>query len=262
MMYYGESNWAGRHEACPPHSTATITIKNNTGTVGGVFMPLNSASQGGCTVIEGSTPPSSYIPYGYKLPSTVNGTEYPIYLGQVPTKRRIKKLVLTGEENWSRHTDTGTFALVISGSDAAYLISGEVTCICTHYPAQNNTPSYSQMADKKICMRANSSNVWIRDTDYSTSADFKSYLAQQYAAGTPVTILYVLATPETAVVNEPLMKIDDYADTISFAQSGVTIPTVNGANVLDMTSPVKPSEVYIKGKGIKPTNDPNFENGG
>lgn len=47
------------------------------------------------------------------------------------------------------------------------------------------------------------------------------------------------------------MKIGDYADTISFAQSQVAIPTVNGANILDMTSPVKPSEVYIKGKGIK-----------
>lgn len=189
----------------------------------------------------------------YKLPLTVNGTEYPIYLGQVSTTRRIKKLVLTGGESWSRHTDTGTFVLAISGSDAAYLISGEVTCICTHYPAQNNTASYSQMADKKICMRANSSNAWIRDTDYSTSADFKSYLAAQYAAGTPVTVWYVLAEPVTGIVNEPLHKIGDYADTISFAQAGATIPTVSGANVLDMTSNVKPSEVYIKGKGIKPT---------
>ena len=49
------------------------------------------------------------------------------------------------------------------------------------------------------------------------------------------------------------MKIGDYADTVSAAQTGVTIPTVSGANVLDMTSPVKPSEMYIKGKGIKPT---------
>ena len=37
----------------------------------------------------------------YKLPLTCGGTEYPIYLGQVPTTRRIKKLVLTGEEDWS-----------------------------------------------------------------------------------------------------------------------------------------------------------------
>lgn len=80
-----------------------------------------------------------------------------------------------------------------------------------------------------------------------------TWLAAQYAAGHPVTVWYVLAEPETAIVNEPLMKIGDYADTISFAQSQVAIPTASGANVLDMTSPVKPSEVYVKGKGIKPT---------
>lgn len=62
-VYYGVNNWIGRFVACEPHSTATITITTNPGTVSGVFMPLNSASQGGCTVIEGSTPPSSYIPY-------------------------------------------------------------------------------------------------------------------------------------------------------------------------------------------------------
>lgn len=196
---------------------------------------------------------ADFEPYGYKIDITSAGQIVPVYLGQVETTRRIKKLVLTGGESWSRHTDTGTFVLAISGSDAAFLISGEVTCICTHYPAQNNTASYSQMADKKICMRANSSNAWIRDTDYSTSADFKSYLAAQYAAGTPVTVWYVLAEPVTGIVNEPLHKIGDYADTISFAQAGATIPTVSGANVLDMTSNVKPSEVYIKGKGIKPT---------
>jgi hypothetical protein len=94
--------------------------------------------------------------------------------------------------------------------------------------------------------------LFINDAAHAASvADFKSYLAAQYAAGTPVTVWYVLAEPETAVVNEPLMKIGDYADTITMAQAGVTIPTVSGTNVLDMSSPVKPSEVYIKGKGIR-----------
>lgn len=32
------------------------------------------------TIVKSSTAPTSYIPYGYKLPLTVNGVEYPIYL--------------------------------------------------------------------------------------------------------------------------------------------------------------------------------------
>lgn len=55
------------------------------------------------------------------------------------------------------------------------------------------------------------------------------------------------AEPETGIANEPLMKIGNYADTVSFAQAGVTIPTASGANILDMTSTIKPSEVSITG---------------
>ena len=191
-----------------------------------------------------------YEPYGYKIPLTCGGQTVPVYLGQTQTVRRIKKLVMTGEENWSRHTDTGTLVLAVSGSDAAYLISGEVTCTCTHYPAQNNVSSYSQMVDKKICMRANSSNIWIRDTDYSTTTDFKTYLQQQYAAGTPVTVWYVLAAPETGIVNEPLCKIGDYADELSSTDAAVTIPTAKGQNTLTVDTELQPSEISITG-GIK-----------
>ena len=179
-----------------------------------------------------------YEPYGYKLPPTVNGTEYPIYLGQVETTRRIKKLVLTGEEYWQLWNGN-YYSSVIDRKGA---IS---TILCTHFINASGGITYS--IDSSSGLKIASAAV-----PFVTSvADLKTWLAAQYANGTPVTVWYVLATPETAVVNEPLMKIGDYADTVSFAQAGVTIPTVNGANVLDMASPVKPSEVYIKGKGIK-----------
>lgn len=189
-----------------------------------------------------------YEPYGYKLPLTVNGVEYPIYLGQVETTRRIKKLVLTGEEGFSAPYGNSIFYVFSSGIGIAAHIAYEV--LCTHF-ARSETNAAMQMADNKILL--SSTSLYIRMDAATTFADFKSYLAAQYQNGTPVTVWHVLAEPETAVVNEPLMKIGDYADTVSFAQAGVTIPTVNGANVLDMTSPVKPSEVYVKGKGIKPT---------
>jgi hypothetical protein len=94
--------------------------------------------------------------------------------------------------------------------------------------------------------------LYFHDRRFNTIAGFKAYLSSQYAAGTPVTVWYVLATSATGIVNEPLHKIGDYADTVSFAQAGVTIPTVAGTNTLDMTSPVKPLAVSITGN-IKPT---------
>ena len=62
---------------------------------------------------------------------------------------------------------------------------------------------------------------------------FKNYLAAQYAAGTPVKVYYVLATPETKPV-EP-----------------VEIPTLNGTTVIDVDTAVKPTEMYTKYKSSK-----------
>lgn len=62
---------------------------------------------------------------------------------------------------------------------------------------------------------------------------------------------YVLATEEIGIVNEPLMKIGDYADTLSMEQAGVQIPTLNGTTVIDVDTAVKPTEMYIKYKSSK-----------
>lgn len=186
-----------------------------------------------------------YEPYGFKLPLTVNGTEYPLYLGQVESTRRVKKLVLTGEENnWAKSTKyPGNFYAPLLATTLGLPI------ISTHavYTAIIDQAHfvYGKVAiDGGAYLK--SINLFIGQPAW-TVEDLKSYLAAQYAAGTPVTVWYVLAEPETAIVNEPLMKIGDYADTISFAQSQVAIPTVNGENVLDVPTKVPPSQITIKG---------------
>ena len=62
-VFFGTANWGARQVACNAHSTATVLLNLNVGDVGGFFMPLNSASQGGVTIVSGSTPPDHYIPY-------------------------------------------------------------------------------------------------------------------------------------------------------------------------------------------------------
>lgn len=194
-----------------------------------------------------------YEPYGFKLPLTVNGTEYPIYLGTVPTTRRVKKLVLTGDENWRFYSDaSGTWQFYFDNIQ----LGGVAQSSCVSNIAQYGVTTTTRHGYEYGCYLVTAgSGVGFQmrgaKDAFTDVGTWKSYLAAQYAAGTPVTVWYVLAEPETGIVNEPLMKISDYADTVSFAQSQVAIPTVYGANVLDMTSPVKPSEVYVKGKGIK-----------
>lgn len=192
-------------------------------------------------ITSGSQSPTSYIPYGYKLPLTVNGTEYPIYLGQVQTTRKIKKLVLDGTENWTYRSGSPANVFFMYLPTAK---TGEVA-MSNAYPYYSGT-DFVDMNDKEFAIIR--SNLAIRNSDYQYESQFKAYLAAQYAAGTPVAVWYVLAEPETGIINEPLHKIGDYADTTSFAQAGVTIPTVSGVNTLTVDTTVKPSEIDLTGR--------------
>ena len=195
--------------------------------------------------------PSEYEPYGYKLPISSNSVTTNVYLGEVQTTRNIQKLVLTGEEEWkSPLSDNTKFYLDTITPD--YLrANSQVTYLCTHYIPYEQTTSASLVPNLNMSMSSESAQrLYISDNNYTTVEDFKAYLAQQYAAGTPVCVWYVLATPTTGIVNEPLRKIGDYADTLS----NVSIPTVDGANTIDVLTTLKPSEVSATFHGWHPVS--------
>lgn len=177
----------------------------------------------------GSTP-LPYEPY--------NHTTTPLYLGEVPTTRKIKKLVLTGEENFTTGSVIGQYSLKI-GHD---MIATEF--YCSHYPYK---PAYQSSGFPYVRQATSSTDtiIWFElDRDYAEDISsgltkFKAYLAAQYAARTPLTVWYVLATEETGVVNEPLMKIGDYADSLSV---DVELPlSQNAKNNIDVDTSLKPS---------------------
>lgn len=197
----------------------------------------------------GSTP-LPYEPYGYKIQISSASTTTPVYLGEVETTRKIKKLVLTGEESYNLQS-INSYGIA---NFYFYLGTRVQTAICSHLKKQTTIISQTTDEGYIISLPAQSGQnatfyMRISSSTASTVAEFKAWLAAQYAAGTPVTVWYVLATAETAVANEPLMKIGDYADTLSYAQAGVSIPTANGSTTLTVETTVKPSEVYIKYRG-------------
>lgn len=186
-------------------------------------------------VNSGSTP-LPYEPYGYKIPISSANTTTPVYLGEVESKRRIKKLVLTGEETWSqRNTGEGDSIKRVFTTLSQYPQVYDVG-ICTHY-------IYKYANEDGNCYVGSGRNIlyFCDNINAVDTTTWKTYLQQQYAAGTPVTVWYVLAKEETAVVNEPLMKIGDYADEVS----DITIPTIAGADSFDVLTTLKPSEVEL-----------------
>lgn len=177
----------------------------------------------------------------YKIPILNNSQTTNVYLGEVETTRKIKKLVFDGTEDWQTYGSvSNTYRLSISN-----IQSIGNPAICSHFV---NSPISSITSGK---FTVGSTWIYIRYADVADVTDFKAYLAQQYANGTPVTVWYVLATPETAVVNEPLRKIGDYADEVS----GISIPTIAGANSLSVDTTLQPSEVTVNYKGWHPVTD-------
>ena len=142
--------------------------------------------------------------------------------------------MLTGEETWQLWNEN-YFSSVIDKKAAIN------TIVCSHFINSSTggiSYSKSSISGLKIAAAA---------VPFITSvSELKTWLATQYAAGTPVTIWYVLAEPTTGIVNEPIRKIGDYADTVSYEQAGVQIPTLNGNTVIDVLTELKPSEMYIK----------------
>ena len=200
----------------------------------------------------GSTP-LPYEPYGYKLDISSASTTTPIYLGEVESTRRIKKLVLTGEEAFTKNNGQSTNYLYYANRGIIIPGSiGKTPVLCNELPVKDSAPQTD------IGMNTNNNfsvvyfnfgeDVMNAQPSGNTVAGLKEYLAQQYAAGAPVTVWYVLATPETAVVNEPIRKIGEYADEVS----GISIPVTAGGDTISVDTTLQPSEVTVNYKGWHP----------
>lgn len=245
------------------------TVQNGTPTPETPVMPI------GCGELETTGAHAGQ----YKLPILSNSAVTDIYLGEVPTTRRIKKLVLTGEETISSATESTLepgaycFACLYSDLGMTDIVDFDLDMRGIPYPRyvsdhfqMRATPTQQIVEYHELYageMGANSrKGSWTSNRTFnryiifcvsgiSTVAGFKAYLQQQYANGTPVTIWYILEKPEIGIVNEPLMKIGDYADTIDSSQSTVQIPTVAGTTVIDYNDEPKPEKVELTYKKTK-----------
>lgn len=154
--------------------------------------------------------------------------------------RNIGIKVLDGSENWETSSwgttiNKGFFARFSGGMVIPTESTTTIDCICTHYQAVNRTTaSESTSVNVGYFGGGNSSSppyFLVRTT--MELADFKSYLAAQYAQGTPVIILYPLAEATTERV------------------TGQNLSTVEGTNTLTVTAEVSGINLSVEyAKGI------------
>jgi hypothetical protein len=136
--------------------------------------------------------------------------------------------VLDGTENWTIKGATGSETFRLENTE----MPDALACLCTHFQWR---PLNELIANNNsFCVNYTSApkTLNVRCTTYTTVADFKAFLAAQYAAGTPVTIVYPLATATEESVTLP------------------ALPTERGATTtVDVATEVVPSNVEIVYRG-------------
>ncbi|MBP3405392.1 MAG: hypothetical protein J6N18_04765, partial [Kiritimatiellae bacterium] len=107
-------------------------------------------------------------------------------------ERKMHREVLDGTENIAdQNAGTENHLVTIrevpTMKDGLHLINSK----CSHFPIVNigNNNTYLGIGGYGV-------SIYVRDSVYNTAALLKEYLTAQYAAGTPVTVIYELATPE------------------------------------------------------------------
>jgi len=113
--------------------------------------------------------------------------------------RKVGILVFDGTEDW-RNNRYATGNDVFS-PDIAVTNSGPL--MCTHYVESSH--SWNTMSDGECSARGIANQIYFKDSRFTDTTTFKAFLAQQYAAGTPVIVLYPKSSESTeSVTPQPL----------------------------------------------------------
>jgi hypothetical protein len=141
--------------------------------------------------------------------------------------RRIFKKVLDGTEGWSKIRysvqDNGYYSwrLEMRNIENKTNATANPMAMCTHYGWSGYAALFYGKQEGVYIGGVNDSAAWlIIGTVYPTLAEFKAFLAEQYANGTPVTVYYAMAEPipfeerSEYDVYEPIPNDSGHIDTI------------------------------------------------
>lgn len=120
--------------------------------------------------------------------------------------KRVNRIVLNGTEQWDYNLSNSARFRCVGVIKKEPAASYSKKCLCNKYTHNSKVYSDSNREDGIVVANA---GLLIRDASYTTIEDFKAYLAEQYANGTPLTAVYQLATPEIIDISEYLKDFDN-----------------------------------------------------
>ena len=140
-------------------------------------------------------------------------------------KRKVGVKVLDGTENWSQ-TDSYSnpwvfYTTFVDGKSG----SGTLEKVwSTHFKGVAETNPNMPAESAKITVQGTTptiSRFYVKTTAASTVELWKTWLAAQYAAGTPVIVVYPLETPTTETVTGQAMETAAGDNTAEITQAGM-----------------------------------------
>lgn len=135
--------------------------------------------------------------------------------------KRTGVLVFDGTENWA--SSNGAFNLSDVATNVLY--GSTYPCICTHYIGGVPSQSVAAMPDLSCKVGANSASIrnrlYIKDTRFSGTTAFKNFLANEFAKGTPVIMVYPKDENETESTTPQHLTIQKGANTIEITQASI-----------------------------------------
>lgn len=188
---------------------------------------------------HGGTPTYDPADYDFQLEQGASATTYtPYYNGGTATAEMLLKVdnyqdvqsiidgvvtrnvgvkVFDGTENVSLQAGFVYLPVgILSNMATVNTFNG----YCTHAPMSGNSNVYGIRLGND-----NAAAYWYQFTSATgctTTAEVKQWLADQYAAGTPVIVLYPLATPTTESVAGQTLQVQDGDNVLEITQASLT----------------------------------------
>lgn len=199
--YLGRNGAEGRSEAAftvPDNCHYLAIAQYENANVPGVIADLSDEVQ---VEYDEFTPYEPYQGNTYFLDfggETVYGGDVDWHAGEIVVNRL--DVVLNGTENFQAMSDiyngTGRTFLPLASPGVATPINVKGDAICSHYPTITYNDINNSVGIIGIASYHASTHIAFR-VQFDSVDDWKVYLAEQYAAGTPVQFSYELAEPYT-----------------------------------------------------------------
>lgn len=135
--------------------------------------------------------------------------------------RKVGVLVLDGTENWTRATNQdGSANYVFYTQIDDKKVGNNQPMLCSHHE-YIGSGSYVTLTAGKFLSNANNTSVYFDGGSITTATNWKNWLATQYANGTPVIVIYPLATETTETVTGQPMQTAAGNNTAEITQAGM-----------------------------------------